>query len=92
MALHEKIRLVRKQVGLSQYELADRVKLLNQSQISKIETGGRTISAEDLILLSNALGLPVQDLLTEVKEGYKIRKINEKNGGVPQNEGPLEGL
>lgn len=65
--IHKRIKAVRKKIGLSQNELADKVKFLNQSQISKIETGGRTVSANDLISISKALNVPIGELVEEEK-------------------------
>lgn len=48
------------ELGLSQYELAERVKTLNQSQISKIESGSKkSISVENLTEIAKALDTPV---------------------------------
>ncbi|MEG0830467.1 MAG: helix-turn-helix transcriptional regulator [Anaerovoracaceae bacterium] len=65
MPLNERIKRRREEIGLSQYALANRLKILNQSQISKIESGERGISAKDLILLSKALNVPISELLDE---------------------------
>ncbi|MEG2324247.1 MAG: helix-turn-helix transcriptional regulator [Anaerovoracaceae bacterium] len=65
MLLNERIKRRREEVGLSQYALANRLKVLNQSQISKIESCERGISAKDLILLSKALNVPISELLDE---------------------------
>lgn len=66
--LGEKIRQKRVDLGMSQYELADRVKKLNQSQISKIESGNRCISVENLLEISKALGVSINKLLENKEE------------------------
>lgn len=60
MEVYEKLRDARKKKGLSQYELADRTKILNQSQISKIENGERRITISDIKVLSSAMEMPVE--------------------------------
>lgn len=67
-SINKKIRQKRINLGMSQYELADRVKVLNQSQISKIESGNRNISVENLIIISEALGMSARELIDEGKE------------------------
>jgi transcriptional regulator with XRE-family HTH domain len=64
MSINENIKQKRCEIGLSQYELAIRVKSLNQSQISKIEQGIRTVTAEDLISIAKALDVSVSELIS----------------------------
>lgn len=68
MSISEKIKQKRCEIGLSQYELALKVKSLNQSQISKIEQGSRNVTAEDLISIAKALNVPVSELISEVHQ------------------------
>ena len=65
MTVSERIRSAREKRGLSQYQLANKLKNLNQSQLSKIETGKRKICAADLIEISDALEIPVGVLIGE---------------------------
>lgn len=57
-ALGEKIREARIEAHLSQGELAENT-YLKQSTLSKIESGTREISAEDLLYFSYALDKPI---------------------------------
>lgn len=63
MSICEQIRKIRSENGLSQYDLADRIKTLNQSQISKIEKGTRHLRAEELGPMAKALGVDASKLL-----------------------------
>lgn len=63
MSVYEQIRKIRLEAGLSQYDLADRIKILNQSQISKIEKGARKLHAEELTPMAKALGVDASKLL-----------------------------
>lgn len=65
MQVNEVIKQKRVESGLSQYQLAERTKLLNQSQVSKIENGSRSISIEDLFCIADALGIEASELIKE---------------------------
>lgn len=65
MTINEKIKQKRNEHGLSQYELAEKIKILNQSQISKIEHGNRNVNIEDLICIAKALDVSVNELIDE---------------------------
>lgn len=67
IALGKSIRNIRQNHKVSQSELAERLKYLNQSQISKIEKGDRKATAEDLIQIAKALDVTVEDIVSEVK-------------------------
>lgn len=67
----EKIKIIRNQKGLSQYTLAAKIGYLNQSQLSKIENGERRITDLDLMKISKALNVTIEDLVKQ------RRKINE---------------
>jgi transcriptional regulator with XRE-family HTH domain len=58
VALGKLIKDARFEAKMSQEELAERA-YLKQSSISKIETGVRSVSTEDLIYLSYALNKPI---------------------------------
>ncbi len=58
IALGKRIRDARLEAEMSQSDLADTA-YLRQSSVSKIETGMRSVSAEDLIYLSHALDKPI---------------------------------
>lgn len=65
MCTGKKIMKLRKEKGISQYELANKIKYLNQSQLSKIEKGTRKITDYDLICISKALDVSVETLLKD---------------------------
>jgi len=64
IALGKQIKQIRQDANISQSELAKRLKYLNQSQISKIEKGGRKATAQDLIEIAKALGVTVDDIVS----------------------------
>lgn len=63
MSTGQKIKTIRESKGISQYDLADKLKYLNQSQISKIEKGDRRITDYDLKRIANALEVPIDALI-----------------------------
>ncbi|MEG1313146.1 helix-turn-helix domain-containing protein [Clostridium sp.] len=58
-----RIKIIREKNGLSQFKLARKTGYLNQSQISKIENGQRSIKADELIMLSNVLNVSLIELI-----------------------------
>lgn len=64
-ALGQRIKKVRQSQNISQFELAKKLKYLNQSQISKIEKGDRKVTASDVAKISKVLGVAVEDLLSK---------------------------
>ena len=69
MRLGKQIKNCREAKNISQQELANRLKYLNQSQISKIEQGVRKVTVQDLMAISRALGVDASDLTpAEIKE------------------------
>lgn len=63
VSVNKRIKQIREKNGLSQYQLADKIPTLSQSQIAKIETGQRRVSVADLISISEALNVPAEKLL-----------------------------
>ncbi|MHA1974132.1 MAG: helix-turn-helix domain-containing protein [Candidatus Hodarchaeales archaeon] len=59
IALGELIKKARNESNLSQKELANLV-YLNQASISQIEWGKRSVTAEEIVYLCNALNKPIQ--------------------------------
>ena len=59
----DKMRQIRKQVKISQEELAFRAKL-HRTYISDVERGSRNISLENIEKIALALGVKSQDLLS----------------------------
>lgn len=68
MSIGKKITIYRKKQNMSQKELAEKLKYLNQSQISKIEKGNRKITSQDLVAIANALRVSINDLTTTDKK------------------------
>jgi transcriptional regulator with XRE-family HTH domain len=62
MQLGKQIKTCREAKNISQQELANRLKYLNQSQVSKIEQGSRRVTVQDLMAISQALGVDASDL------------------------------
>ncbi|NGT65656.1 helix-turn-helix transcriptional regulator [Clostridium perfringens] len=58
-----RIKAIRERNGLSQFKLAKKTGSLNQSQISKIENGQRSVKADELLILSNALNVSLTELM-----------------------------
>ena len=78
--LKENIKLIRKQKGLSQEELAIKLNVVRQT-ISKWEQGLSVPDSELLVALSEALDTPVSVLLGEtISEGKpdSLKEISEK--------------
>lgn len=67
-ASEPQIKALREAAGLSQEQLAAKVQLaglnLNQKAISRIETGDRVVPDYELIFFSEALGVPIEQLLS----------------------------
>jgi transcriptional regulator with XRE-family HTH domain len=61
------VRRIRKSIGLSQEELADRAGL-HRTYISSIERNERNVSLENIFLLAKALGVEAADLVTPAKD------------------------
>lgn len=59
----DKMRQIRKQVKISQEELAFRAKL-HRTYISDVERGSRNISLENIEKIALALGVKSQDLFS----------------------------
>lgn len=65
----ENIRRIRKSIGLSQEELADRAGL-HRTYISSIERHERNVSLENIFILAKALGVEPADLVTPPKVNH----------------------
>ncbi|MBU5269436.1 helix-turn-helix domain-containing protein [Clostridium cochlearium] len=65
MEVGNRIKEIRKELNISQYELAKSLRFLNQSQLSKIENGKRGLKTEELIEISKALNISIITLLKE---------------------------
>lgn len=69
---YEKIKMLRKQRGWNQTELAQRVGYTDKSMISKIEKGVVDIPRSQIIKFADAFGITASELIgeTSTNEGY----------------------
>lgn len=67
-ALRAAIVEARREAGLSQGELAARLRV-HQSKLARIEGGERRVDAVELVVLARALGVPAARLLEAVEAG-----------------------
>ena len=81
IALGDRIRVARLEAGLSQADLA-RKAYFRQSSISKIESGLRAVSSEEILYLSYILDKPI---LYFYPEGFQ-EKINIENLTILEQE------
>lgn len=77
MKLHEKIRFLRKERGMSQEELAEKAEI-NISYLSRLENGHNEPSVEVFKRLVDAFGVSADYLLNEEEENYEIQ-IRDRN-------------
>ena len=82
--LGKKVKKLREQVGLSQEDLAGRLKISRVS-VSQIETGQRKISAEETARLSKVFNV-TSDILLDL--GRDIKVVLEKKDGAPPKRKP----
>lgn len=59
----KRIKQIRENRNISQLNLANQLKYLNQSQISKIEKGDRKVTAQDLIEIAKVLEVSVDEIV-----------------------------
>lgn len=67
----ERIRQIRKDSGLSQGELAELIDV-EQKHVSRWELGGRVPDVYTLVGLSEALGIPLSELVEELNPGVDL--------------------
>jgi len=77
----QRLRSLRRARGWSLDELARRSHV-GASTISRIETGGRRLALDQLVVLSRALGVSVDDLLAEHDDDVVIRPRRDVVKGV----------
>lgn len=65
-ALRESLTAARKAAGLTQADLAKRLKC-HQSLIARLESGQRRIDVIEMIVLARAIGLDAHDLLASAE-------------------------
>jgi transcriptional regulator with XRE-family HTH domain len=66
--LAHNVRIIRKEAGLSQEELAHRAGL-HRTYISSIERSERNVSLENIFAIAEALGVTPADLLNPIGTG-----------------------
>ena len=59
-----RIKAIREEKQISQAEFAKKLKILNQSQVCKIETGKRAVKVEELTDIANALETSVTEIIS----------------------------
>ena len=64
VSIGAKIRLIRKNRGMTQQELSDRLDIC-PSFVSHVETGAKTMSLETFVAVANALGVSADELLAD---------------------------
>jgi transcriptional regulator with XRE-family HTH domain len=71
-ALGERVRRRRRELGMSQSALGGKLGITFQ-QVQKYENGTNRVSATMLVKLSDALGMPVIEILHEADKGAPVR-------------------
>lgn len=71
-----KIKKIRKSLGMTQRQLADKINYCQTSTITKIENGSINISNNKVHEIAQALGVSVSDLLEDQK-ALKIPKLDD---------------
>ena len=85
----ENVRLWRKDRGLDQQALADRLAEIgwnaDRTTVVRIETGARKVTVEDLVLIAVALNVPVPVLMLPVIDGRDVAlTASDRKGRVSQ--------
>ncbi|WP_332856744.1 helix-turn-helix transcriptional regulator [Clostridium paraputrificum] len=58
-----RIKEIRELSNISQEKLARKTKILNQSQICKIENGQRALKANELAKIADVLNVPITEIM-----------------------------
>ncbi|MDU5211113.1 MAG: helix-turn-helix transcriptional regulator [Clostridium sp.] len=59
-----RIKEIRELSNISQEKLARKTKILNQSQICKIENGQRALKANELSKIADVLNVPITEIIS----------------------------
>lgn len=59
-----RIKEIRELSNISQEKLAKKIKILNQSQICKIENGQRALKANELLKIADVLNVEITELIS----------------------------
>lgn len=78
MELNEKIKKYRKEAGLSQEDLASKI-YVSRTLITKYESGSVFPTQENLEKIADALGLKVEDLLSNKEKNEIVEKSYKTN-------------
>lgn len=75
-----RIRQLRERAGLGQSALGDMLGV-DQSAISRIEKGERQITAQELLILSNDLGMSIEEIISpEAEQPILLRSADGADG------------
>lgn len=86
----QRVRARRVEQGLSLAELGERCGM-SASMVSRLETGERRLTVDHLALLARALGVSVDELLSDDDEEPRIHAVARKAAGMtiwPLSHGP----
>ena len=75
--IHQNIKQARRQKGLSQQEMAERLHVVRQT-VSKWETGRSVPDANELLQITALLEIPAGRLLGTETEDEDLRQLTEK--------------
>ena len=75
LELYENIRKYRKELGMSQAELAKRTGYTDRSSIAKIEKGDVDLPQSKIMVFAKALGVAPGELMGDVNPDAKVRKL-----------------
>jgi transcriptional regulator with XRE-family HTH domain len=85
----ENIIALRKQKGYTQKTLSDKIKM-PQANYARIETKETQLTIDKLEKISNALEMPLEEIITYGSNATQPRKIEDLQNKIKQLEGELE--
>ena len=91
LKIGERLEHVRKQCGLSQAELGERVGI-SQRAISEYECGWNRLSLPTLLKITNVLGVSLEEFDCNHKEGVKNQRASPTNRRVLRHLQTIERL
>jgi transcriptional regulator with XRE-family HTH domain len=75
----ERIRSLRDQSGLSQKALGDRIGI-DQSGVSRLEDGLRTVTARELVAIGEVFGVPLAELVEVGQKAPALLRAGSADG------------
>ncbi len=75
----ERIRRLREEAGMSQKALGDRLEL-DQSGVSRLEDGSRTVTARELVAVSDIFGVAIAELIENGGKATALLRAGEADG------------